>query len=51
MSATVPLIAVSALIGLALLARQWSYVLTSTSLLFMAGALAAWFLFSSLMVG
>jgi hypothetical protein len=51
MSATVPFIAVSALIGLSLIARQWSYLLTSTALLFMAGALAAWFLILSLMLG
>jgi hypothetical protein len=51
MSATVPFIALSALIGLSLLARQWAYSLTSTSLMFMAGALAAWFLFSYWMLG
>ena len=43
MSATVPIIALSALIALALIARQLAYLMTSTSLLFMTGALALWF--------
>jgi ABC-type uncharacterized transport system permease subunit len=43
MSATVPIIALSALIALALIARQLAYLMTCTSLLFMTGALAFWF--------
>jgi hypothetical protein len=39
MSATVAIIALSALIALALIARQLAYLMTSTSLLFMTGAL------------
>ena len=42
MSATVPIIALSALIALALIARQLAYLMTSTSLLFMTGV-ALWF--------
>ena len=46
MSATVPLIALSVLVALSLVARQLAYLMTSTSMLFMTGALAAWFLIS-----
>jgi hypothetical protein len=46
MSATVPVLAVVTLIVLALIARQRAYHLTSTSLMFVTGALAAWFLLS-----
>lgn len=51
MSASVPLIALSALIALSLVARQLAYFMTSTSLLFMTGALAVWFLVSYWFLG
>jgi hypothetical protein len=40
------MLAVVTLIVLALVAHQRAYHLTSTSLIFMTGALAAWFLLS-----
>jgi hypothetical protein len=46
MSADVPIIAFSALIVLSLIARQRDYAMTSTSLMFLTGALAAWMLAS-----
>jgi len=46
MSASVPIIALSALVALSLIARQRDYAMTSTSLLFLTGALAAWMLAS-----
>ena len=46
MSAGVPIIALSALVALSLVARQRDYAMTSTSLLFLTGALAAWMLAS-----
>ncbi len=46
MSATVPFIALSALIALSLVAKQLAYLMTSTSFQFIAGALAVWFLAS-----
>jgi hypothetical protein len=51
MSASVPIIALWVLIALALFARRRSYVMTSTSLLFITAALAAWFLLSYLRLG
>ena len=51
MSATVPIIALSALIALAFIARQLAYLMTSTSLLFMTGALALWFVVAHWMLG
>lgn len=51
MSASVPIIALSALIALALIARQLAYLMTSTSLLFMTGALALWFVVAHWMLG
>ena len=46
MSATVPVLALVSLIVLAVVAQQRAYHMTSTSLMFMTGALAAWFLLS-----
>jgi hypothetical protein len=46
MSATVPVLAIMTLIVLALVARQRAYHMTSTSLMFITGALAAWLLLS-----
>lgn len=46
MSATVPIIALSALVVLCLVAKQLAYVMTSTSLQFVTGALVLWFLAS-----
>jgi hypothetical protein len=46
MSATVPLLTLSALITLSVIARHLTYVMTSMSLMFMTGALAVWFLAS-----
>ncbi len=51
MSATVPLVALSALLVLSLVAKQLAYVMTSTSLMFMTGALATWFLVSYWILG
>ena len=51
MSASVPIIALSALIALALIARQLAYLMTSTSLLFMTGALTLWFVAAHWMLG
>jgi hypothetical protein len=51
MSASVPIIALWVLIALALFARRRAYLMTSTSLLFIAGALAAWSLVSYLRLG
>ena len=44
MSATVPIIALSALIVMSLIAKQLAFLMTSTRLL--TGALAIWFLVS-----
>ena len=46
MSATVPIIALSMLIVLSLVAKQLAFLMTSTSLQFLTGALAIWFLVS-----
>jgi hypothetical protein len=46
MSAGVPIIALSALVALSLVARQRDYAMTSTSLMFLTGALAVWMLAS-----
>ena len=46
MSASVPTVAFAVLIALALLARQRNYAMTSTSLMFLTGALAVWVLAS-----
>jgi hypothetical protein len=51
MSATVPMIALATLIVLALIARQRAYHMTSTSLMFMTGALAAFILLSYSILG
>jgi len=51
MSATVPIVALSALIVLSLVAKQLAYLLTSTSLQFMTAALALWFLASFWLLG
>jgi hypothetical protein len=51
MSATVPIVALSALLVLSLIAKQLAYLMTSTSLQFMTAALAAWFLLSFWFVG
>lgn len=51
MSATVPLIALSALVALSLIAKQLTYLMTSTSLMFIAGALAVWLLVSNWIFG
>jgi hypothetical protein len=51
MSATVPLIALSMLVVLSLIARQLAYVMTSTSLMFLAGALVVWFAISNWIFG
>jgi hypothetical protein len=42
MSSAVPFVAVTALVVLALVARERKYLLTSTSLVVMAGALVVW---------
>jgi hypothetical protein len=44
MSANVLVVLLLALVALALLAHQRAYALTSTSLMFLSGALAAWML-------
>ena len=51
MSATVPFVALSALIVLSLIAKQLAYLMTSTSLQFLTVALAVWFLASFWFVG
>ena len=51
MSASVPMVALSALIALALFARQRAYAMTSTSLMFLTGALAVWLLVISSIFG
>ena len=51
MSATVPIVALSVLIVLSLLAKQLAYLMTSTSLQFLTVALAVWFLASFWFVG
>jgi hypothetical protein len=51
MPATVPIIALSVMIVLSLIAKQLSYMMTSTSLQFMTGALALWFLASFWILG
>ena len=42
MSASVPIVALSALVALALFARHRDYAMTSTSLMFLTGALTVW---------
>jgi len=44
MSASVLIVALTALIALSLLAQQRAYAMTSTSLMFLTGALAVWLL-------
>jgi len=44
MSASVPIVALAALLALALLAHQRAYAMTSTSLMFLTGTLAVWLL-------
>jgi len=51
MSATVPIVALSALIVLSLVAKQLAYLMTSTSLQFVTAALALWFLASFWILG
>jgi hypothetical protein len=51
MSVTVPIVALSVLIVLSLIAKQLAYLMTSTSLQFMTAALAVWFLASFWFVG
>jgi hypothetical protein len=51
MSATVPIVALSALIVLSLVAKQLAYLMTSTSLQFVTAALALWFLASFWLLG
>jgi len=51
MSATGPIIALSALLALSLIARRLAYLMTSTSLLFLTGALAFWFVLSYSVLG
>jgi hypothetical protein len=48
MSASVPIVALPALIALALFARHRAYAMTSTSLMFLTGALAVWVLVTSI---
>jgi hypothetical protein len=43
-SASIPIVALSALLALALFAQQRAYAMTSTSLMFLTGALAVWLL-------
>lgn len=51
MSATVPIVALSILIVLSLVAKQLAYMMTSTSLQFITAALALWFLASFWLLG
>jgi hypothetical protein len=51
MPATLPIIALSTMIVLSLIAKQLSYAMTSTSLQFMTGALAVWFVASFWILG
>jgi hypothetical protein len=51
MSATVPIVALSVLIVLSLIAKQLAYMMTSTSLQFMTAALAVWLLGSFWFLG
>jgi len=43
MSLTAPVLALAALVAFSLIARELNYLLTSTSLLVIAGTLLAWF--------
>jgi hypothetical protein len=51
MSATVPIVAISVLIVLSMLAKQLACLMTGTSLQFITAALAVWFLAAFWFVG